>query len=167
VRNHGQAWGKPVPVHADGWVMPGCPVNGPSIAADGDNVVVAWYTAANDKPLVQVARSTDAGDSFAAPVVLEQGEAVQGRAAVALDARQAFALWIREDAGGQSLWLSRRTPDLARELQRIEVAKLQGRGRATGYPQIALRNGDAYVAWTDIVDGSPRLRGAVLTPAGE
>jgi hypothetical protein len=167
VRDHGQAWGKPVPVHADGWVMPGCPVNGPSIAADGDNVVVAWYTAANDKPLVQVARSTDAGDSFAAPVVLEQGEAVQGRAAVALDARQAFALWIREDAGGQSLWLSRRTPDLARELQRIEVAKLQGRGRATGYPQIALRNGDAYVAWTDIVDGSPRLRGAVLTPAGE
>jgi hypothetical protein len=167
VRNHGQAWGKPVPVHADGWVMPGCPVNGPSIAADGDNVVVAWYTAANDKPLVQVARSTDAGDSFAAPVVLDQGEAVQGRAAVALDARQAFALWIREDAGGQSLWLSRRTPDLARELQRIEVAKLQGRGRATGYPQIALRNGDAYIAWTDIVDGSPRLRGAVLTPAGE
>ena len=167
VRNHGQAWGKPVPVHADGWVMPGCPVNGPSIAADGDNVVVAWYTAANDKPLVQVARSTDAGDSFAAPVVLEQGEAVQGRAAVALDARQAFALWIREDAGGQSLWLSRRTPDLARELQRIEVAKLQGRGRATGYPQIVLRNGDAYIAWTDIVEGSPRLRGAVLTPAGE
>jgi hypothetical protein len=47
------------------------------------------------------------------------------------------------------------------------VAKLQGRGRATGYPQIALRNGDAYIAWTDIVDGSPRLRGAVLTPAGE
>jgi hypothetical protein len=166
VRNDGQAWGKPVPVHADGWVMPGCPVNGPSIAADGDNVVVAWYTAAADKPRVQVARSTDAGDSFTAPVVLEQGTAVQGRAAVALDARQAWVLWIREDASGQSLWLSRRTPDLARELQRIEVAKLQGRGRATGYPQIALRNGDAYIAWTDIVDGAPQLRGAVLTPAG-
>jgi hypothetical protein len=165
VRNDGQSWGKPVPVHADGWVMPGCPVNGPSIAADGDNVVVAWYTAAHDQPLVQVARSTDAGDSFAVPVVLEQGEAVQGRAAVALDARQAWVLWIREDASGQSLWLSRRTPDLARELQRVEVAKLQGRGRATGYPQIALRNGDAYIAWTDIVDGAPHLRGAVLTPA--
>jgi hypothetical protein len=165
VRNDGQAWGKPVPVHADGWVMPGCPVNGPSIAAAGDDVVVAWYTAADDQPRVQVARSTDAGDSFAAPVVLEQGAAVQGRAAVALDARQAWVLWLREDASGQSLWLSRRTPDLARELQRIEVAKLQGRGRATGYPQIALRNGDAYIAWTDIVDGAPQVRGAVLTPA--
>ncbi len=166
VRNDGQAWGRPVPVHADGWVMPGCPVNGPSIAAAGDNVVVAWYTGADDRPLVQVARSTDAGDSFAAPVVLEQGAAVQGRAAVALDAHQAMVLWIREDAGGQSLWLSRRTPDLARELQRIEVAKLRGRGRATGYPQVALRDGAAYIAWTDIVDGAPQLRGAVLTPAG-
>ena len=24
----------------------------------------------------------------------------------------------------------------------------------------------AYIAWTDIVDGAPQLRGAVLTPAG-
>jgi hypothetical protein len=164
-RYDGKAWAKPVPVHADGWVMPGCPVNGPSIAADGANVVVGWYTEAGGKPTMQLARSTDAGDSFAAPVVLEQGDAVQGRAAVALDAQQAWALWIREDANGQSLWLSRRTPDLARELQRIEVAKLQGRGKGTGFPQIVLRNGDAYIAWTDIIDGAPHLRGAVVTPA--
>ncbi len=91
---------------------------------------------------------------------------MQGRVDVALDAKQAWVAWLREDAGGQSLWLSRRTPDLARELQRIEVAKLQGRGRATGYPQVALRDGAAYIAWTDIVDGAPQLRGAVLTPAG-
>lgn len=164
-RYDGKAWGKPVPVHADGWVMPGCPVNGPAIAADGANVVVGWYTEAGGKPTMQLSRSTDAGDSFAAPVVLEQGDAVQGRAAVALDAQQAWALWIREDANGQSLWLSRRTPDLARELQRIEVAKLQGRGKGTGFPQIVLRNGDAYIAWTDIIDGAPHLRGAVVTPA--
>jgi hypothetical protein len=163
VRHDGKAWGKPVPVHADGWVMPGCPVNGPAIAADGANVVVGWYTEAGDKPTVQLARSTDAGDSFTAPVVLEQGDAVQGRVAVALDAKQAWALWIREDASGQTLWLSRRTPDLAKELQRIEVSKLQGRGKGTGFPQIALRNGDAYIAWTDIVDGAPHLRGAVVT----
>lgn len=163
IRHDGKAWGKPVPVHADGWVMPGCPVNGPSIASDGDNVVVGWYTAADDNPTAQLAHSADAGDSFAAPVLLEQGEAVQGRVAVALDAQQAWALWIHEDANGQSLWLSRRTPDLARELQRIEVSKLQGRGKATGFPQIVLRDGSAYVAWTDIVDGAPHLRGAVVT----
>lgn len=164
VRYDGKAWGKPVPVHADGWKMEGCPVNGPAVAADGDAAVVAWYTEAGGQPSVRVARSGDAGDSFAAPVSIDQGQAVEGRVAVALDARQAWILWIREDASGQSLWLSRRTPDLKREYQRLEVAKLQGRGRGTGFPKIALRGGDAYVAWTDVADGVPHLRGAVIGP---
>ena len=87
-----------------------------------------------------------------------------GRVALALDARQAWILWIREDATGQSLWLSRRTPDLAREYQRLEIAKLQGRGRATGFPKIALRGGNGYIAWTDVTDGVPHLRGVVVGP---
>ena len=166
-RLDGPAWSTPKPVHADGWKMPACPVNGPSVAAHGNDVVVAWYTAAGPStgsgqgtPTVQLARSTDAGDTFAAPVVLEQGEAVQGRVAVALDAQQAWVLWVREDASGQSLWLARYAPDLSRQLQRVEVAKLQGRGRATGFPQLALRADGAYIVWTDVIDGAPQLRGA-------
>jgi hypothetical protein len=160
-RRDGERWTAPQPVHADGWKMPACPVNGPSIAASGDDVVVAWYTAADDKPAVKLARSSDAGDSFTTPVTLEQGEAVQGRVDVALDAAQAWVLWVREDSSGQSLWLARYAPDLSRELSRVEVAKLQGRGKATGVPQLALRNGNAYLVWTDIIDGAPQLRGAV------
>ena len=44
------------------------------------------------------------------------------------------------------------------------MAKLQGRGKATGFPQLALHNGHAYVVWTDIVDGAPHLRGAIVSP---
>jgi hypothetical protein len=144
--------------------MSGCPVNGPAVAAHGDVALVAWYTEAGGKPSVRVARSDDAGDSFGAPVAIDEGEAVQGRVALALDARQAWLLWIREDASGQSLWLSRRSADLKREYQRLEVAKLQGRGRGTGFPKIALRGGEGYVAWTDIAGGVPQLRGAVIAP---
>ena len=160
-RRDGERWTTPRPVHADGWKMPACPVNGPAIAANGNAVVVAWYTAADDKPVVRLARSTDAGDSFAAPITLDQGEAVQGRVDVALDAAQAWVLWLREDGSGQSLWLARYAPDLSRELSRIQVAKLQGRGKGTGFPQLALRDGSAYMVWTDIVAGAPQLRGAV------
>jgi hypothetical protein len=162
VRYDGKAWGKPVTVHADGWKMAGCPVNGPAVAADGNAALVAWYTEAGGKPSVRVARSADAGDNFAAPVTIDEGAAVEGRVALALDAQQAWILWLREDASGQSLWLSRRTPDLQREYQRLEVAKLAGRGRGTGFPKIALRGGDAYVAWTDIDAGVPHLHGAVI-----
>lgn len=163
-RMEGARWRTPSPVHADGWTMPACPVNGPAVAADGTAVVVGWYTAPDDVPQVRLAHSADAGDHFSAPVELDRGDAVQGRVDVAIANGEAWALWLREDASGQSLWLSRRSPDLLREYERIEVAKLQGRGRGTGFPQLALRDGIAYVVWTDLVDGVAQLRGAQVRP---
>lgn len=162
VRYDGKAWSAPVRVHADGWKMPACPVNGPAAAAKGDDVVVAWYTAANNEPALQLALSRDGGASFAAPVRVDRGAAVLGRTDVAYDASGAWVLWLREEAGVQSLWLAHYSVDLGRELRRIEVAKLQGRGPATGFPKLALRADGAYAVWTDVVDGRPRLRGVQI-----
>jgi hypothetical protein len=96
---------------------------------------------------------------------LDRGAQVQGRIDVALDANAAWALWTREDGGGQSLQLARYTPDLSRELQRIDVATLQGRGRGTGFAKLALADGVAHVVWTDVVDKQPRLHGASFRSA--
>lgn len=165
-RLDGGAWTAPKPVHADGWVMPACPVNGPAVAADGETAVVGWYTAADgDVPEVRIAHSADAGDSFGAPITLDRGDAVQGRVTVALGDGQAWVLWLREDGDGQVLWLSRRSPDLATEHQRIEVARLAGRGRGTGFPQLAVAGGVAHVVWTDVAEGVPGLHGARIVPA--
>lgn len=162
-RYDGAAWTAPRLVHADQWTMPACPVNGPSVAANGTALAVGWYTAAGGVPTLKLARSADAGDRFDAPVVLDSGEAVQGRIDVALDGDAAWALWLREDGRGQSVQLARHAGDLAGEPQRIEVARLQGRGRGTGFPQLAVQAGTAHVVWTDVVDGKPRLHGAVLS----
>ncbi|MDN5781567.1 MAG: hypothetical protein L0H23_06025 [Luteimonas sp.] len=163
-RLEGDGWRALPAVHADNWKIAACPVNGPAIAATGNDAVVAWYSAANDVPKLQVARSTDAGDSFAAPVVVDEGEAVQGRTDIALDAKQAWVAWLREDASGQSLWLARYAPDLSRELSRTQVAKLQGRGRGTGFPKLVARDGEAYLVWTDIAGGVPQLHGVRVRP---
>lgn len=165
MRHDGRAWGASKPVFADGWKMPACPVNGPAVAAQGDAAVVGWYTGAGDVPTVKLARSDDAGDSFAPPIEVDSGMQVQGRVDVALDAGSAWVLWLREDAAGQSLMLARYAPDLSRRIEQLEVAKLQGRGRGTGFPQLVLRNGIGYIVWTDIVDGRPRLQGATYFPA--
>ncbi|HZH43496.1 MAG TPA: hypothetical protein VEY50_05390 [Lysobacter sp.] len=149
-------------VHADGWVMPACPVNGPAVDAAGTQAVVGWYTAAGGTPAVKLAHSADAGARFGAAHVLDQGEAVQGRVDVALDADAAWALWLREAPTGQSLWLARFTPDLRRELQRVELARPQGKGRGTGFAKLALRNGVPHVVWTELHAGAPRLRAAVV-----
>ncbi len=161
-RAQADAWTPPRLVHADRWKMPACPVNGPAVAARGTDATVAWYTAPGDTPMLRLARSVDAGDSFGAPVTVDQGQEVQGRVDVALDPQATWVLWLREEAGGQSLQLARYAPDLSRVLQRVEIGKLQGRGRATGFPQLALAGDAAYLVWTDVVDGKPLLRGATL-----
>ncbi|MET0815147.1 MAG: sialidase family protein [Pseudoxanthomonas sp.] len=161
------AWTLPRKVHDDRWKMPACPVNGPALSADGSRTWVGWYTAAGDMPKVRVAYSKNDGDDFSPPVELDSGPAVQGRVGVAADADSVWVSWAREDADGQSLWLARYDAGLANELQRIQVARLQGRGRATSFAQLVARNGVAYLVWTDVADGKPALHGARLTAKGD
>lgn len=154
------AWSAPRVVHADGWKINACPVAGPALAASGSNVVVVWYSEHDGKPLLQVARSTNAGDSFAAPVTIEAGDAVFGRAAVAVDGQRVWVAWLRETAQGQTLMLARYAPDLSKRLQLIEVARLGARGMASGYPKLLAGDGMAWLVWTDSVGGVAHLKGA-------
>lgn len=160
MRHEGGTWTPSRAVHKDGWTMPACPVNGPSVAAQANDVAIAWYTAAGGTPTLKLAYSRDAGDRFGEPRVIDSGDAVQGRVQTALDEHAVWVLWLREQAQGQTLHLARVSRDLTREFERVEVAKLQGRGRATGFAQWVVSDGAAYVVWTDVVDGRPRLRGA-------
>ena len=164
VRRTAGRWSAPVSVHADGWKIAGCPVNGPAIAATGNDAVVGWYSEAGDAPALRLALTTDAGDTFAAPVVVDSGKQVLGRVDVAMDTSQAWVAWLRETASGQTLMLARYAPDLSRELQRIEVAKLEGRGHATGSPKLVVDSTAAWLVWTDVIGGVAHLRGARVTP---
>ena len=163
-RFDGRQWHPPVMVHADRWVMPACPVNGPAIDARGDQAWVAWYTAAGGTPSLRLARSGDGGRRFDPPLTLREGGTVQGRVDVAADDQGVWTAWIEESGGRQSLWLARHDHALASETMRLKVADLSGRGRGTGFPRLKLRDGQAWLAWTEIVDGRPRLRGARIAP---
>ena len=168
VRHDGVDWQPPRIVHADGWRMPACPVHGPALAARDDTVVVAWYTAAGGVPRVRVAASTDAGASFGAPVEADSGDAVQGRLAVALDAdgQGAWVTWLREDASGQSLRLARFEPGSRVLMPSIAAARVAGKGRGTGFPQLVVSGDRIHLVWTDVLDGRPRLRGAMVDAGG-
>ena len=164
VRRTTTGWSKPAVVHADQWKMAACPLNGPAVAATGANVVVAWYTAPGERPVLRMARSQDGGKTFAAPIDVETGDALQGRVDVAMDADATWLVWLREDAKGQAVEVAR-FPAKGGAVQRTEIARLSGRGRGTGFPKIAVRRGVAYVVWTDIVEGRPRLAGMKVGPA--
>jgi len=96
-RLEGDRWTKPRPVHADNWVINACPDNGPSVDANGNRVVVAWWTASGDQPKVQVAFSGDSGDTFTQPLRIDAGKG-EGQVTVILlpDGRSAIVGWLEE-----------------------------------------------------------------------
>lgn len=163
-RYDGKAWTAPATVHADRWFMPACPVNGPAIAARGQRAWVGWYTGAGSAPSVRLAASTDGGARFGPMRQVAVGEAQLGRVDLAADATGVWMSWMQETAGRQSLWVARFDPALATEQFRIQVAAVEGRGRGTGFPRMQVRDGAAWLAWTEVAGGKPRLRGARVRP---
>ena len=68
VRKNAKQWKTPEAVNNDGWEISGCPVNGPEAANIGNEIAVAWFTGANETPLVKAAWSDNGGESFAEPI---------------------------------------------------------------------------------------------------
>lgn len=71
-------WGAPVPVHADGWVIQGAPVDGPAIASRDGEVCIAWptqVTSESGEPVlaIRLAWSSDGGASFGAVQTIATG----------------------------------------------------------------------------------------------
>ncbi len=159
VRFDGDQWTSPRTVHEDGWKIPGCPVNGPAVEARGDQVWVAWYTEGDGTPSLRLARSQDAGDDFAPPVVLASGARVLGRVALATTGSEVLVAWLEETEAGQHLLLARLDHAL-QERERTVVATLEARGRASGNPRLVANDHMAWMVWVDVQDGQPGLRGA-------
>jgi len=157
-------WSAPQAVHADAWRMPGCPVNGPAVAADGTRAAVGWFTAAGERPQVLLGWSADGGRSFGPPQRIDGGHPV-GRVEVVLERDAALVLWLEQRGGttpaggagaatGADLDVRRAWPD--GKLGQPQVLATTAAARASGFPR-AVRAGDAtYLAWTDVAAGGAR-----------
>ncbi|MEO5618155.1 MAG: hypothetical protein ABIS67_10320, partial [Candidatus Eisenbacteria bacterium] len=147
VRLDGGKWSKPAPLHQDGWHIPGCPVNGPALAAVGERVAIAWYTAAADSPRVYAAFSENGGRKFGNPIRVDEGKPL-GRVGVAVLADGSAAVsWMEED-GKQARVRARFVREGARPGAAATVARIPG-ARASGVPQM-VRDGERLVfSWTE------------------
>ena len=147
LRFDGDEWSKPYPLHNDGWIINGCPVNGPALAADGDRVVAAWFTAANDTPKVQVAFSGDGGAAFGAPIIVDDMRP-RGRVGVLmLDDGSALVSWIGIENRQNALKVRR--VDERDGLGDVSVIAIPKSPAFTGIPQLARSESDAFIAWVD------------------
>lgn len=140
-------WTEPAHVAEDGWEIAACPVNGPAVAARGDTAVVAWFTGARDTARVQVARSTDGGASWHAPVRVDGGSPVGRVDVLLLGDGSALVFWLERTGGEEAeLRLRRVRADGATEAP-ITVARSDA-ARSSGFPRLAASGAWVYMAWT-------------------
>jgi hypothetical protein len=137
----------PYTLHDDGWVVPGCPVNGPAMSAAGNNVAIAWYTAPDNNPQVNVAFSNDAGRTFGKPLRLDGGSAIGRTDLLWLDKETVLVSWLEEgdESGNLELMIVHASSGKTNTLESLSISS----GRGSGYPKLALIEGFVFVAWTE------------------
>ena len=150
VRRTMAGWSEPSTVHADGWNIDACPVNGPAIAARDSLVAVAWFTAP-DEPRIRLAFSGDAGRSFAAPFEVAHGRVLGRVDLVLLGDGRAIVSWLAEGPAGAAIFA--RAFDRSGPVSgpaRIVASQV---GRDAGFPQMVQAGTGLLFAWTDPRNG--------------
>jgi len=150
------SWTNPQPVFEDKWKIAGCPVNGPRASSIGNNVSVAWFSAPDDKAVVNVIFSNDGGATFGTPIPVDEGKP-NGRVDVSqLDDNSCMVSWMEE---GDIKAL--RVYSDGRKGKPMTIAS-SSEARSSGFPQMTFANKQLIFAWTDDKDKQVKVATVAL-----
>jgi len=139
-------WMTGKPVASDNWEIPGCPVNGPSIIADGQFVAVVWFTGSGGRPVVKLSMSNDSGETFGEPVEIATGSVLGRVGLVHLGAGETAVSWLQSGADGSNDVLVRK---IAADGAAGSVHTVAHNAGSFSVPQIALAGENLVFVWTE------------------
>ena len=162
-RNIDDVWEAPIPIHNDGWVIYGCPVNGPKVVSYENNIAVSWFTVSDAKPTVNLSFSRFYGASFDEPIKINDLNAI-GRVDVAfLNEKEVIVSYMEGDDDGTYLRIKKVSLD-GKVSEPITISRIDG-GRSTGVPQLEILNDEIFIVWTVSEDEINQLKTVKLSSA--
>jgi hypothetical protein len=150
-------WQPGVPLSVDNWRIAGCPVNGPSIAAEESHVVAAWFSVPERGPLVQLRFSDDSAASFGPAFTLATEGSLGHVEVVLLADGSAVASWLQAGAGGRGTLVLRRVMPGGRMGSVVSVAS---DAPARSVPQMGIAGDDLVLVWTEAIQDTKRIASA-------
>jgi hypothetical protein len=152
-RNAKGEWSAPRNLHPDGWRIEGCPVNGPAVAVNRQQMLVVWTTAATGE--MEAKYTIREWDRPGAAMLLAPGSRMRGR----LDAapwRAGFLIsWLGSGSGVEAGTATKFSGLMLTEVDaagRIvaqrNVANLP-LTRVSGNPRMATHRGQALLVWAE------------------
>ncbi len=154
------AWQSPKPIFNDNWEIAACPVNGPSIDVFDKNVAVAWFTGANDKPMVKLAFSLDEGDSFSPPIIIDSTSTLGRVDVITNNDKTAWVSWMSRNTNGAQLNL-RQVSIIGDTIAEFIISDMNP-SRGSGFPQITSSNDGILIAWTEISESNTSIKTAFI-----
>ncbi len=136
-------WTEPKTIYDDHWKIKGCPVNGPRVAAVGDHLAVAWFSAATDTSQVNAIFSTDGGNTFGKPIRVDEGSAIGRVDIVMINETSAMVSWME----GTMIKVAKVHSDGTKEPSMIVASSSES--RSSGFPQMTKSGNQLIFAWTD------------------
>ena len=148
-------WQSSIPISNDNWVISGCPVNGPSISAVDEQVAISWFTAANEKPMVKMVLSSDAGKSFSEPIIVDAEGTLGNVSIVSIDQLSFVVTWMKK-LQNKSYAIQIRVITTDGKIGAIKTIGQTTNARTV--PQILKIDDNLLIAWTDDRMGTSKIK---------
>ena len=145
------AWSKPSRIQNDNWVMPGCPVNGPSIATNGDIIAVSRFTVIKNKAKIILRLFKDGQTASGKEITLDENIPV-GRCTTVCSKDAVYNIWIGVDKKQTVLRMAE--VSLSGKIKRKITLVPIDKDRSSGMPRAIFSNNYLWVSWT----GSNQVR---------
>jgi hypothetical protein len=159
-RHDGRQWLASESLFGDGWRIQGCPVNGPAIAARGNDVIAAAYSEAGGQPGVRVRTSADGGANWRPSVTLAAGRTLGRLDATALDHQRFLVSRLDLLDGAAELRVS--LHDEAGSVTADRLMRSLPADRLVGFPRMAASGAAVLLAWTEVEAGVPVVRASMI-----
>ena len=145
------AWSKPSRIQNDNWVMPGCPVNGPSIATNGNIIAVSRFTVIKNKAKIILRLFKDGQTESGKEIILDENIPV-GRCTTVCSKDAVYNIWIGVDKKQTVLRMAE--VSLSGKIKRKITLVPIDKDRSSGMPRAIFSNNYLWVSWT----GSNQVR---------
>lgn len=139
-------WSKPSRIQKDNWVMPGCPVNGPSIATNGNIIAVSRFTVIKNKAKIILKLFKDGQVKSGKEIILDENVPV-GRCVTVCSKDSVYNIWIGVDKNQSVLRMAE--VSLFGKIKRKMTLVPIDEDRSSGMPRAIFINNYLWVSWTD------------------
>lgn len=143
-------WTSPQAIYNDNWNINGCPVNGPAMTTQNNNVAIAWFSMSNGLPSVKVVFSNNNGETFSQPITIGDTYPM-GRVDIEmLGDGSVLVSWL--DTVDDKTLIQLQHVTSTGELSDVITLTESSESRSSGFPRMVIKDSNAIVSWTEVGD---------------